>query len=1255
MSGTFQLAGTFVGSFFGPVGAAVGGAIGGLVDQELFGKAINGPRLTEFRATGSAVGKPMTRGYGSNRIGGELIWFGRVRERKETKTTGGIGGFGGQKTNTFEYYATFAVGLQEGPGVCLRNIRINGRIWWEDPGYASGNVNYLDQQARLLEFGPSALTAEELAEYNATALKVASSQGRNEFFTFYSGTSDQAVDPTIANYFGDYAPAYRDLAYVVFKELPVTEYGGALPLIEFETVSGPTQSAQTVDFWVSQDMNPWLEGTNDPRHPLNSHEYSYYYPTGSPIRDVGTFAEAIADAEAEEGYTLDPTVIGWTRIDKSFGTAPYDPVTPEDLIDLEMRFNGPEINDVTRFFTLEECETAEGSSYPVTVSFDMLFALGCVQETFYWVPAVLASSRVGGIVYMSTVTGGGSPGTGFVGLDNCIPGLGCPYGGGTLWTKPDSLIRVHRIAACPPSECDDKAPLPENPDYCVDEDGNIYPEVEYSPTSGNFVQLAIYTEDVDSVAQYPLGPVLNLDIAEDIALNTLEFWQPLYLAAVEDGLVEAGWTFDATGAGGEGTYPRAPDTVCAADIQTEPYCVAEPVAVADVIEAEASRCKPLVLADLDTSLVTDYIWGIKFESAPTGRDAIEQLRTFSFLDVVDGPQLKFVPRGLPAVATLTLDDLAAHEYGSQRPPALEVTRVDDIQLPREVRVSYIDIDADLQPGQQYDRRLITDAVNVQQIELGIAMDADDGKRIATVSLYDQWAARKAIEFKLGPRWLMLEPTDCIELPDLDGVTRIRIDRDDLALPGLRSMQGVRDEISLYGRTATGATPQIPDAEDNVPAVQGPTTAIVLDLPYMGIGDSDAGYWVAFYGTLDGWQSAEGYRSLDGGTTYDSVVGAGSAIAGTVVAPYDGLEITVEVYGGELLSATAAAVAAGTNRFAVGAPGRWVIGGFETATEDSEGNYVLSDLTMGLFNTEWAIDSSSSPSEFLGVAGDSFVMLETVSRVSEEDSIVGDTVLFRPITAGTIFDNGTDQSFIARGNSRGFVTGFGTTTPPTHSQGATYIVGAGATGEWTGFEDYIVHDAEDDWFFEFPEDARTVRTTDGNVYVYTAGSAGYWTLVPAAQDTAAAVEDLEEQVGAVETEVGEIEDRVTGIEAFAIEPVKVTWVNAGGGAIVAADANDIYTYIPHAGLIRQAVILTQGGTGSCSVDIWKDTYANFPPTDADSITAAAAPSITSDTKYSDSTLTGWTKTVAAGDVLAFHLDSSTTFEVIQVFLFIEPPA
>lgn len=72
-------------------------------------------------------------------------------------------------------------------------------------------------------------------------------------------------------------------------------------------------------------------------------------------------------------------------------------------------------------------------------------------------------------------------------------------------------------------------------------------------------------------------------------------------------------------------------------------------------------------------------------------------------------------------------------------------------------------------------------------------------------------------------------------------------------------------------------------------------------------------------------------------------------------------------------------------------------------------------------------------------------------------------------------------------------------------------------------------------------------------------------------------------------------------------------------------------------------LTADQSGSIVIDLWKNTYTNFPPTVADSITASAKPTLSSAQKATDSTLTGWTKTISAGDYLLANVDSAATLE------------
>jgi len=106
------------------------------------------------------------------------------------------------------------------------------------------------------------------------------------------------------------------------------------------------------------------------------------------------------------------------------------------------------------------------------------------------------------------------------------------------------------------------------------------------------------------------------------------------------------------------------------------------------------------------------------------------------------------------------------------------------------------------------------------------------------------------------------------------------------------------------------------------------------------------------------------------------------------------------------------------------------------------------------------------------------------------------------------------------------------------------------------------------------------------------------------------------------------------------------IDGGGSEITTGVKADIE--VPFNCTILQATALADQ-TGSIQVDIWKDTYANFPPDDADSITGTSPVSISSSNKSQDSTLSGWTTTISAGDILRFNVDSCSTITRCTVSL------
>uniref|UniRef100_A0A6M3M283 Putative structural protein n=1 Tax=viral metagenome TaxID=1070528 RepID=A0A6M3M283_9ZZZZ len=145
------------------------------------------------------------------------------------------------------------------------------------------------------------------------------------------------------------------------------------------------------------------------------------------------------------------------------------------------------------------------------------------------------------------------------------------------------------------------------------------------------------------------------------------------------------------------------------------------------------------------------------------------------------------------------------------------------------------------------------------------------------------------------------------------------------------------------------------------------------------------------------------------------------------------------------------------------------------------------------------------------------------------------------------------------------------------------------------------------------------------------------------------DQLEEYDGTTWQAVGQVilTTHEAVVDAHHTNLADITFIIDGGGSAITTGEKG-HLEIPFACTI-QRVTMEADQSGSIVVDIWKDTYANFPPTNAESITASAPPTITSAQKSQDATLTGWTTAIAAGDILAFNVDSITTITRVTISL------
>jgi len=118
----------------------------------------------------------------------------------------------------------------------------------------------------------------------------------------------------------------------------------------------------------------------------------------------------------------------------------------------------------------------------------------------------------------------------------------------------------------------------------------------------------------------------------------------------------------------------------------------------------------------------------------------------------------------------------------------------------------------------------------------------------------------------------------------------------------------------------------------------------------------------------------------------------------------------------------------------------------------------------------------------------------------------------------------------------------------------------------------------------------------------------------------------------------------------IKTLTLTFIIDGGGSAITTGQKG-HLEIPFACTLS-AWTLMADVAGAIVIDIWKDTYANFPPTDADAMPGAGKePTIAAtNQKAQDTDISDWTTVaITAGDILAFNVDSCTTITRVTLSL------
>jgi hypothetical protein len=169
-----------------------------------------------------------------------------------------------------------------------------------------------------------------------------------------------------------------------------------------------------------------------------------------------------------------------------------------------------------------------------------------------------------------------------------------------------------------------------------------------------------------------------------------------------------------------------------------------------------------------------------------------------------------------------------------------MVRFDDVQLPRELRVVFVDRDAEYQVGAQTSQRLIGSSDNRQTLELPIVMTNAKARSVADTNIFTAWRERQRFAFRTSYQYADLEPTDVVDIAGENANYRVRlVKRQD---DGMRiNWEAVNEDLGDYDFNPLAATGP---GDPQTPTIPSPPELFVMDIPVLRPEDDHAGVYVA---------------------------------------------------------------------------------------------------------------------------------------------------------------------------------------------------------------------------------------------------------------------------------------------------------------------------------------------------------------------------------------------------------------------------
>lgn len=793
----------------------------------------------EFAVTSSEYGKAIPYVIGTDRLSGNVIWADNIREEKTTdvQRSGGKGSPKQETTTvTYRYYVDLAVMFAEGEVQALRRIWADGKII-----------------------------------YDATGVSIEEIDGLN--FTLYRGTETQMPDPTIeANVGENMTPAFRGLAYIVFNDFPLSNFGNRIPALTAEFAfggQGGEVTAYEIDYLdltgngssTSNDLKNTVVFGKDGRFYIEGNR-SGADDIRSVILGQGTMSDLI-DEDVDEVFgnpldnitevLTDGTIIG--AVFEGNSSTPGGRLsigfTEYDLDTVMSDKRCAAIPDNENYIVIGGVSSAVHDGRTVVVNRSLLNS----EDNGNALAQSVQLARTG--VQDSGMTISGASGQVYDFFVNSA---------GQVEVRLCTPTSITTIAQVDPEDlyADETAWGSDGVWGCYDP---VQDRLILSKAGTVYDSILFQVEPNGTVTalrnDLPFGPRANFDLCANganlVAGNTL-VWCDTDGSVIRwllsdntidpnfdgqtPGLLENSYTFtvawdeaNSTLWTNEGINSGNVDEVRGYVFSTgDGEDINPQVVLSEICQRVGLAADDIDVTDVPTAGlgVKSYIAGERASAATLLEPFVNTLQIDTYES--DG-KLKFRKRGLASsVATISEDDFIPTSENEGQ--AYIRPRVQETDLPRRVEVAYADVANQYQDGLQADERS-TNAVSstgLQTIEYPGAMTAQGAVNAAQTLLYEYWSEQERIGSRLPWKYVHLDPTDVVTFNlDTGEAFNVRLRKADTGADLTMDFDAVIEADEVYTANATGDS-----GSGNLvttPANVGDSSTFLFDTPLLRDGDA----------------------------------------------------------------------------------------------------------------------------------------------------------------------------------------------------------------------------------------------------------------------------------------------------------------------------------------------------------------------------------------------------------------------------------